>query len=288
MCRLFGFRSVLTSKVHSSLVSADNALIGQSEVHPHGWGVAYYLEQTPHVIKSTEKAMDCNIFQRVSGVVSSQTVIAHIRNATQGELSILNSHPFQYGDWTFAHNGNIKDFDKIKSEVIKRIDPELQRYILGSTDSEHVFFFMLSKIKQHFSLKRNLIPMGDLFHILDHAIKELVSLSGDLSSHDKPIPTENYLTFVLSNGYLMLAFEGGQPLHLCTYKKECPERDTCPKFAPMCEAPPAKDGKVNHFIVSSEPLAGQNVWQKLDSGSLVGIDHDMQLHRQTVQLNFLK
>lgn len=287
MCRIFGFRSVLTSKVHSSLLSADNALIGQSEIHPHGWGVAYYLEHTPHVIKSTEKAMDCNIFQRVSGVVSSQTVIAHIRNATQGELSILNSHPFQYGDWTFAHNGNIKNFDKVKPEIIKRICPDLVRYILGATDSEHIFFYLLSKIKNHFSLKRHLVPMGDLFHILEVAIEELVALIGDLCSHDKPIPTENYLTFVLSNGYTMMAFEGGQPLHLCTYKKQCPERDTCPEFAPMCEAAPAKDGKVNHFIVSSEPLEGQNVWQKLSSGTLVGIDADMRLHKHQIPLNFL-
>ena len=32
MCRIFGFRSVMQSHVHRSLVSADNALIQQSDM----------------------------------------------------------------------------------------------------------------------------------------------------------------------------------------------------------------------------------------------------------------
>jgi hypothetical protein len=38
MCRIFGFRSVIQSQVHRSLVSADNALMIQGERHPDGWG----------------------------------------------------------------------------------------------------------------------------------------------------------------------------------------------------------------------------------------------------------
>ena len=104
MCRLFGFRSVINSQVHSSLLHAENALHDQSQRHPDGWGIAYYLERVPHLVKSSDTALNDQLFKRVSGVVSSHTVMAHIRKATQGEHTILNSHPFQYGNWIFAHS----------------------------------------------------------------------------------------------------------------------------------------------------------------------------------------
>ena len=50
MCRLFGFRSIIKSQVHSSLVGADDSLMTLSSDHPDGWGVAYYVEGAPHVL----------------------------------------------------------------------------------------------------------------------------------------------------------------------------------------------------------------------------------------------
>ena len=77
MCRLFGFRSVLRSQVHRSLRTADNALAVQSRAHPDGWGVAYYVAGAPHVIKSTGMAGSDHLFERVSGLLTSETVVAH-------------------------------------------------------------------------------------------------------------------------------------------------------------------------------------------------------------------
>ena len=70
MCRLFGFRSVIPSQVHRSLLDADNALGIQSNEHPDGWGVAYYVEGAPHVARSPVTALGDQLFHRVSGVVS--------------------------------------------------------------------------------------------------------------------------------------------------------------------------------------------------------------------------
>ena len=103
MCRIFGFRSVMQSQVHRSLVSADNAFMLQSERHPDGWGVAYYVAQAPHVIKGASAAFGDQLFKHVSGIVTSETVLAHLRKATQGELSPINTHPFQYGHLSLIH-----------------------------------------------------------------------------------------------------------------------------------------------------------------------------------------
>jgi predicted glutamine amidotransferase len=146
MCRLFGFRSVIRSQVHRSLVSAENALGVQSNFHSDGWGVAYYIEDHPHLIRSSEAAFQDNIFHRVSGVVSSETVVAHIRKATQGIKNTLNCHPFQYGRWIFAHNGNVLGFQEKREEFVSRCSPSLRRFILGDTDSEVLFYLFLTHL----------------------------------------------------------------------------------------------------------------------------------------------
>src|SRR4051794_40838657 len=76
MCRLFGFRSVIPSQVHRSLLAAENALGVQSNLHPDGWGVAFYIDGAPHVTRSPSTALGDALFHRLSGVVASETVLA--------------------------------------------------------------------------------------------------------------------------------------------------------------------------------------------------------------------
>ena len=61
----------------------------------------------------------------------------------------------------------------------------------------------------------------------------------------------------------------------------CADRDRCPSLSESCEAP-SRDGNVNHFIVSSEPLSGENVWQPFATGEIIGVDRKMDLHRAHV------
>ena len=158
MCRLFGFRSVIPSQVHRSLLQADNALGLQSKDHPDGWGVAHYIDTAPHVIRSSQTAISDNLFHRVSGVVASETVLAHVRKATQGVKSVLNCHPFQYGRWVFAHNGDISNFETCREKLVQLISPHLRRFILGDTDSEVIFHLFLSELTRHGPLGRPLGP----------------------------------------------------------------------------------------------------------------------------------
>ena len=152
MCRLFGFRSVIPSQVHRSLLAAENALGIQSNQHPDGWGVAFYVDGAPHVTRSPTTALGDALFHRLSGVVSSETVLAHVRKATQGNLSVLNCHPFQHGRWVFAHNGDVPTFAQHRETLINEVSPRLRRYILGETDSEVVFFMILTQLLRYGAL----------------------------------------------------------------------------------------------------------------------------------------
>jgi len=273
MCRLFGFRSVIPSQVHQSLVSAENALVVQSQHHPDGWGVAYYLAGAPHVIKSAAGAVDDQLFKHVSGVVSSETVLAHVRRATKGVLSIINSHPFQYGHWVFAHNGDIPCFDAVRDRLLEHIPPVKRRYILGSTDSEVMFYLLLTHMERRADLHQRGYTVEDIIH----SIRETIALIHDITELDSYDPSiEMHLSFIITNGETMVAHQGGKELHYSTYKVKCPERDSCASFAPCCEGPPAS-GFVNHLIVSSEPLQGQNVWHTMAPGDIVGVDWRMRI-----------
>lgn len=276
MCRIFGFRSVIQSQVHRSLISADNALMIQSERHSDGWGVAYYVAGAPHVVKSVNTAMSDHLFQRVSGVVTSETVLAHLRKATQGQLSTINTHPFQYGSWVFAHNGNISGFGELRKGILERIPPVLRRFILGDTDSEALFYLILGKMARRCELHRPGYALRDLAGAVKEAVSEVVALAGPICPDNDAPPDNNFLSFVITNGRTMLAHQGGKTIHVSTHKGRCPDRDTCPSFAPECEGPSA-DGFVSHLVFSSEPLHGDNVWRPMVPGEMIGVDWRMQL-----------
>ena len=279
MCRLFGFRSTIQSQVHRSLTEAENALAVQSKKHPNGWGIAYYIEGFPHLIRSAQTALNCKIFERVSGVVSSNTVMAHIRRATLGKANIVNTHPFQFGNWTFAHNGNIAHFAQIKDDLMARISPSFKRFILGETDSEVIFYFILSHLHTLFHIHNHTYTIEELSQGVRESVKLLIKYAGQYSQIDDGDDSKTYYTFLLSNGSCFLAHQGGKTLYYSTYKTRCSERQTCPHFAPECEAP-SKSGHLNHFVLSSEPLGEENVWIPLKPGQMVGVDAHMQFKKE--------
>ena len=270
MCRLFGFRSVIPSQVHSSLVAAENALGVQSNRHPDGWGVAYYVDGTPHVTRSPTTAVSDSLFHRVSGVVASETVLAHIRQATQGQNNVLNCHPFQYGRWVGAHNGDIPNLEAKREELLAEIVPRLRRYVLGDTDSEIIFFHFLSRLLQYGPLGRT-SAIGDVVAALSSTmtrIREICDEGG----------IRCLLTFMVTDGQCLAATQGGKPLYYSTYKNRCSDRETCPSLSAECEAP-TQTGFVNHLIISSEKLQGENIWIPLEEGEVMAVDHRMRVVR---------
>jgi glutamine amidotransferase len=271
MCRLFGFRSVIPSQVHRSLVAADNALGAQSEAHPDGWGVAFYVDGSPHVTRMPSTALDDHLFHRLSGIVSSETVLAHVRRATNGDKTVLNCHPFQYGRWTFAHNGDIPGFAEKRAALLQEVAPRLRRFILGDTDSEVIFFILLSHLQRHGPLSSR------------HGVEELIDAVGAAvrcvrGVCDNGGGEPSYLTFIVTDGITLAATHGGKELFCSTYKTRCSDRDACPHLAPECEAP-TKTGFINHLLFSSEVIKGDNVWQEMQRGDIVGIDWRMLLRR---------
>ena len=272
MCRIFAFHSVLTSTVHSSLVESQGALSSLGESHPDGWGMAYFTESSPHLLKSTEPVHKDTIFNKLSAVVQSHTVIAHIRKATQGEISILNGHPFQYGKWIFCHNGNIKAFKEKRARLKALIHPKFIPHILGTTDSEILFYILLS---QHYQKHGQELDLS-----IALALKKIVKIIGPLDKDQDAGPEETFLTFVITNGKDFYAFNGGQNIYYCTYKKDCPQKDSCSHFSKACLNKSSPGEPLTHLLFSSEKSSGDNVWNLMPYGALIGVNGSMQLFQR--------
>ncbi len=150
MCRLYAMRANEPTRVECSLVHAQNALMQQSRedaeglCNGHGWGVADYRDGMPLIEKQTWAAFEGEHFKKTAARVYAHTAVAHVRRATVGGTSIENTHPFNHGRWIFAHNGTIPNFPEVRDQMIPEIDPDLRNDIKGLTDSEHVFYYLLS------------------------------------------------------------------------------------------------------------------------------------------------
>jgi glutamine amidotransferase len=280
MCRLFAFRSSVRSQVHRSLVAAENALALQSRAHPDGWGVAYYVSQYPHVYRNPAQAMDDGLFRNLGSVVSAFTLLAHIRRATVGSVGLLNCHPFQFGNWTFAHNGTIAGYaadPDIRAHVLELVAPRFRPYILGDTDSEVIFYLFLTHLVRQFEdIHSPGLEAEASAAALRRTVDDVVAVS------DTRGDARTCLTMIATNGNLMLGHRFRIPLYYSTHKVRCPERDSCASFdGSKCEAP-VDSGVVRHLVLASERVNDVNVWNELGDGEMVSVNWGMRFEKRAL------
>ncbi len=110
MCRLFGQHAHQGFDSAQPLCSADNALRFQSHRHPHGWGIGWWEDGLPRVRRGILPAHSDDAFLAAGRELRAPVVVAHVREASVGEVRDENTHPFQHGPWLFAHNGTVARF----------------------------------------------------------------------------------------------------------------------------------------------------------------------------------
>ena len=274
MCRLFGFRSAIPSRAHRSLLEAENALIKQASCHQDGWGIGYFIGRDAYILKSERSAHTCERFRLASSRLQSHTFVVHVRKATVGQLDYMNSHPFRFGRWIFAHNGTIHDFERFQDWIAERTHPEHRPLIFGSTDSEHLFHYLLTALGEAGFDRSGHAPIDTpvAARVLRSAISEIFARSGDVAD-DFPITN-----FILTNGEVFFAMRAGKELFMATQKSSCADFGTCPEPRKVCMESIRPDNQVNHLIVSSERIGSEDLWEELEQGAMVAMGADFKLH----------
>ena len=69
---------------------------GHTDIHSHGWGLAIYEGRGLRTFHDLLPAAESPVADLVSRYpIKTYNMMAHIRYATQGEVSLENVHPFQ-------------------------------------------------------------------------------------------------------------------------------------------------------------------------------------------------
>jgi predicted glutamine amidotransferase len=137
MCRVFGAVASDPISVRYELVEAANPMIRLSEDHDSGWGIAAYRDVGQAAPLTERFAIAAHADNRFEAATEMRGRIfnAHVRRATLGGLSVENTHPFEYGPYSFAHNGTILDYRSMLRPGMG--DP------FGETDSECFFLRLM-------------------------------------------------------------------------------------------------------------------------------------------------
>ena len=146
------------------------------------------------------------------------------------------------------------------------MSPHFIRFILGETDSEILFFIILSEVMKY-GLNKNSIAK---------AINKILEIIGPFEINTDADDSHTFLSFILTNGKHMAAFQGGKSLYYSSHKTKCPESGTCNFYNDTCEKKVSNKTIVNHLLFSSEPLSGQNEWTKMKPGEFVMVDSEME------------
>lgn len=183
MCQLLGMNCNTPTDVAFSFTGFSQRA-GRTGDHCDGWGIAFFEDRGVRLFVDHARAVDSPIADLIRNYpLKSQNVIAHIRKATQGPVSLQNCHPFvrelwgRY--WVFAHNGDLKDF---RPRLHAQFRP------VGSTDSEHAFCWIMQELaKSHAT-----VPC------VEELTRTLRELAGVISPHGT-------FNFLLSNGQALWA-----------------------------------------------------------------------------------
>ena len=144
------------------LRDAPRSLRALSEVHKDGWGVALRTHDDWIVHRSTACAAHCAEYGGLAERALTTLMIAHVRQRTVGEVSLANTHPFRRGTFVFAHNGTVRNV----AALMAATSPERGAQVVGATDSERLFAFVLTHVDAAGDVARGTVAAVAALHAL--------------------------------------------------------------------------------------------------------------------------
>jgi ergothioneine biosynthesis protein EgtC len=262
MCRLLAY---IGSPINLEplLYKPEHSLIVQSYqpremlsgvVNADGFGVGWYdlqKDDKPFIYKNTLPIWNDINLPSLARYVESRNILAYIRSATQGQaLDFSNSQPFQHQNLLFIHNGRINNFRQTLYRPIRsQLSDEIYNWIMGSTDSEHIFAMVLNQLF--------LNPTKTIPQALHAALIELKDLA------------QSFQTYALAN----LIISDGKNLTASRYATSAP--------APSLYWLKNDDNLANAVVIASEPLF-KGDWNACPENSIISVGEDCDIRIEQV------
>jgi glutamine amidotransferase len=130
---------------HNLIDQSMSARSAETPTNGDGFGVGWYGDRdTPGLFRSIRPAWNDFNLRDLAANIRSPLFLAHVRATSQATVQETNCHPFRFGRWLFVHNGEITAIEKLRRDLLIDVDPGLFPFVLGSTDSELMFFLALT------------------------------------------------------------------------------------------------------------------------------------------------
>lgn len=264
MCQLLGMNCNVPTDICFSFTGF-RARGGLTDVHADGWGIAFFEDKGVRLFLDPQPSHASPIAELVNAYpIRSRNVVAHIRKATQGVVSLDNTHPFMrelWGRyWIFAHNGNLPKIDI----------PAGSGFVpVGNTDSEHAFCALLAMLRQRFGEH---MPDGPDGH---------QALFDAIAEWTRTIGATGEFNFLLSNGELLFAHCSTQLTYIVRRapfaNAHLKDEDISVDFSEVTNL----DDRV--AIIATLPLTDNEIWHSMAPGSLwLFVDGEPVRHVATV------
>lgn len=285
MCRFIAYiGNPLT--LDEVLFKPKNSLIKQS-VHSHdrkeplngdGFGLGWYAQEIdsyPALFRSVQPAWNDLNLEYLTPKLRSNCFLAHVRSASQGNVSQNNCHPFHYKQFLFMHNGDIGDFTKIKRYIRRALSDDIYDWLRGETDSEHFFALFLN----HFNAKELDFNANNVAKIMRQTIKQVEKIKKLHHGTE-----ETYINAVITNGKSMVAVR-----YVSHPKKN--QGNTLYYAAGSyyefhdgtCHIRPAKNDENGAILIVSEPLTSyQAEWEAVPMNHLLLVFDDLSTSVQPI------
>ncbi|MDN3641684.1 class II glutamine amidotransferase [Lutimonas halocynthiae] len=282
MCRFIAyigkpiFADELLLKPKNSLMKQSyHALEAEMTVNGDGFGIGWYnhfRRKEPALFRSIRPAWNDENLSYNASMIKTNCLLAHIRAATQGGVSIQNSHPFQYKEFLMMQNGGIHDFAKIKKKLISRLDDEVFQWIQGQTDTQYIFALFIT-FSGALKRKKGSLTLDDLSYCLSQTFAEIEKMK-----KEEKMDAPSLYNLVLTNGKALIATRySTQPevetrsLHIASNAECCVSEDGDLTFKPMTN-------NENSVLISSEVLNdNKEFWQEVPENHCIMVKEDMSV-----------
>jgi len=286
MCRFVFYRgapirlsSLLTEPAHSIIHQSYHSKERAEPLNGDGFGVAWYAPdetEIPTIYKDVTPAWSNQNLSSLARVVRSPCIVAHIRAASPGmPVSQLNCHPFSWGRFAFAHNGEVGGFEAIRRRIQSELSDPAFDLLKGSTDSEHLFALFASK----FDGRAGESKLEAMALALVEAIATVESIK-----EARGIGTSSLLNFVLTDGEATVITRYASP----------GEQEPHSLYLHVGSAYECVDG-VCHMrdrsksgdtvLIASEPISHDKGWRKVAANTMLLIDKDFAVEERPIDIS---
>ncbi len=260
MCELFALSASGVVDVRLSLHELARHG-GETGIHADGWGVAFLQDRDVALFREPIAAARSPwITCLQTHPVRSDTVLAHIRHATRGAITLENTQPFVRELWgrthVFAHNGDLGSDLSHRSVVAPRYRS------IGETDSEAAFCLLLERLADGVDPARADAPdvIFETFAACAHEMRQRGPANVIYASNGRLLVHADRRT--QAPGVI-------EPPGLWLLERHCSEGA---RAAVADEGVHVTGVGIDVALIASVPLTGER-WQPLEQGSVLEIGH---------------